>query len=549
MTKKIAAFLTSVFILLSCCSVNAFAADQTIRAVQVNLPDATVEISGAYTEQDIESVQLDDELLTVQNVYAGKEAESKLVYLLVDISTSMSQAALDSLKPSLMDYAASMGKNDKLVLMTFGTEVRTVLKGGESDKKIKETINALKCNSQGTTFYKALNKALNDSIKREDYKRKFAIIVSDGVDYEKGNSSQQEVIDNFNTHRLPVYGMCLSSASKENADGFGYIARSSGGELVKFSASDASSKFNSAKKIINDVTVLELASQNKKSGGIKTLTVHVNAAKLTQDVYVSAKTDHDAPKVNDITFNQDSNSFEILFSENVENADKLSSYEIKKKSGETLAAVSVEYKARTATLHMDKKVYSGTYSFHFSGITDASDNQNALENSQIEKKIKANPIILKILIIAGIILIPIAFLAILYLILLNLKKKKNVEKIKDIFITQVDEKEVEHVHIEQPKGLSVQFYIDAGNGQFHSIDYNLIQSMIVGRDGICDVSIEDRNMSRQHFAVEHVENGLAVTDLDTTNGTFVNGVRIKSRTYIADGAKITAGNSTITIHY
>lgn len=549
MTKKAVIFFISLLLLISCFNINAFAAEKTIRAVNVNLPEVTAEISGSYKKDDIESVKLDNEMLTVDDVYAGNKAENKLVYMLIDISTSMSQSALNSLKPSLIDYALSMGNDDKLILMTFGTNVTTVLKGGENDKKIKDAINSLKCNSRGTTFYRALNNALNDSIKQKNYKRKFAIVVSDGVDFEKGNSSQQEVADNFNTHRLPIYGMCLSSASKENADGFGYIARTSGGELIKFSSSNASSKFNSAEKIINDVTILELASQNKKSSGVRTLTVKAAGEEVNQDVFVSAQADNDAPKIDDITFNKESNSFEIVFSEKVENADKLSSYEIKKKSGNALTIVSVEYKDCSAILNMDKKIYSGTYEFDFYGITDVSDNENELAQSEMEKEIKANPIILKILIITGIVLIPIVFLLVLYLILLNLKKKKNVEKIKDIFITQINEKEVEHVHIEQPKGLLIRLYINAGNGQIHNIDYNLIKSMIIGRESICDVSIDDVNMSRQHFAVEQVENGLAVTDLNTTNGTFVNGVQIKSRTYIADGSKITAGNSTITINY
>ncbi len=549
MTKKITAFLISLILLISFYTINVFAADGKIRAANVNLPDVTAEISGHYGKDDIETVELDGELLTVNDVYRGSEAQSKLVYLLIDISTSMSQSSLNRLKPSLIDYATSMNADDKLILMTFGTSVKTVLTGGESDKKIKDTINSLKCNSPGTTFYKALNNALEDSIKQGDYKRKYAIVVSDGVDYEKGNSSQQEIIDDFNTHRLPVYGMCLSSASKENADGFGYIARSSGGELVKFSAADAASKFKSVKKIINDVTVLELESKNKKSNGIKSLTIDADGLKVEQDVLVNAKADNDAPKIEDIIFSKDSNSFEIVFSEKVENADKISAYDIKKKGGNLLAIVSVQYKDRSAILHMNKKVYSGTYIFSFHGITDASDNENELDQNETEKKIKANPIIIKILIIVGIALIPIAFLLALYLILLNLKKRKHVEKIKDVFITQVEEKEVEHVHIEQPKGLSLKLYIDAGNGQFHNIDYNLIKSMIVGRDEICDVSIDDVNMSRQHFAIEQVENGLAVIDLQTTNGTFVNGVQIKSRTYIANGSRIHAGNSTITIKY
>ena len=87
------------------------------------------------------------------------------------------------------------------------------------------------------------------------------------------------------------------------------------------------------------------------------------------------------------------------------------------------------------------------------------------------------------------------------------------------------------------------------NGQIHRFEYNLVSSAIVGRDNICDICIEDNRMSQQHFALEIVESGLAVTDLQSTNGTFVNGVQIFSKTFLPNGSKIFAGNSVITIDY
>jgi hypothetical protein len=472
--------------------------------------------------------------------------------MLIDISTSMSQSALNAVKPSLIDFANSLGKKDKLVLMTFGTEVKTLLSGGESSKEISNTINSLKCNSQGTTFYKALTKALDDSIEQNNYVRKYAIVVSDGADYDKGNSSQQEVVNSLESNRLPIYGLCVSTSSSENMNGFGYICRESGGELEKLSSSNAKSNFNSLKKIIDNVTVIKAKSKKKKSSENKELTVKLNGVKNTakETVVVNAKNDDEKPTVEDITFDKDTNSFKLYFSENVDNADDSSSYVIKKGSKE-LSIVSVIYDSddKTSTINMDKKVYSGTYTFEMKNITDATDNQNELDKSSYEWEIKANPIILKILTIVAIILIPVLFLVALYLILLNLKKRKKVDKIKDIFITQVEEKEYEHIHIDSPKGMALKLYIDAGNGRYHNVDFNLVNSMIIGRSDMCDLTIDDKNMSRQHFVIEQVDNGLAVTDLNTTNGTFVNGIQIHSRTFVPTGAKVMAGNSLITINY
>ncbi len=548
MIKKYTAVLTLIFILLQCFSVGAAASDKNIRQANVTLPDVRVEITGDYDKNDIDSISLDDEDLSIKDVYSASECESKLVYVLVDISTSMSQSTLNALKPSLIDYALSMGKDDKFVMKTFGTEVTTVLEGDESQDVIESTINSLVCNSDGTTFYEALNNTLKDSEKENNYERKFAIVVSDGADFEKGNSSQQEVVDNFETHRLPIYGLCASNATKDNADGFGYISRISGGELISFSSYDASAKFDEIISVSNDVTIIEAKSSQKKTLGRVTLNLSVDGQTLHQEVYAKAKKDTVAPSVDDINYDKDADCIVVTFSEEVDNADNIASFKITKHDKEIVIS-DVDYNDKTAKIYTEKKFYSGEYKFEFSKIVDATDNKNPLKDDSVTADISANSILVTILVVVLIALIPIGFLVALYLILLNLKKKKNVEKIKDVFITQVEEKEVEHIHIEQPKGKRIKMFIDCSNGQEHRFEYNLVSSAIVGRDNICDICVEDNRMSQQHFAIEIVENGLAVTDLQTTNGTFVNGVQIHSRTFIQNNAKIYAGNSIITINY
>ena len=47
--------------------------------------------------------------------------------------------------------------------------------------------------------------------------------------------------------------------------------------------------------------------------------------------------------------------------------------------------------------------------------------------------------------------------------------------------------------------------------------------LIVGRSADCDVTLADQSVSRRHCAVEAAGGALAVTDLGSVNGTFVNG--------------------------
>jgi hypothetical protein len=49
---------------------------------------------------------------------------------------------------------------------------------------------------------------------------------------------------------------------------------------------------------------------------------------------------------------------------------------------------------------------------------------------------------------------------------------------------------------------------------------------ILGRDVQCDIQIESLKISRRHCMIELAEQNLKVTDLDSSNGTFINGALI-----------------------
>ena len=58
---------------------------------------------------------------------------------------------------------------------------------------------------------------------------------------------------------------------------------------------------------------------------------------------------------------------------------------------------------------------------------------------------------------------------------------------------------------------------------------------------MCQIHTDDDKMSRQHFAIESTQLGFYIMDLDTLNGTTVNGVRLTERQLLKEGDVITAG--------
>lgn len=66
------------------------------------------------------------------------------------------------------------------------------------------------------------------------------------------------------------------------------------------------------------------------------------------------------------------------------------------------------------------------------------------------------------------------------------------------------------------------------------------QDAILGRDDDCDITVHDPSISRRHSRLEVTVDGYRITDLQSTNGTFVNDVPA-NRTPLTDGDYLRLG--------
>ncbi len=70
--------------------------------------------------------------------------------------------------------------------------------------------------------------------------------------------------------------------------------------------------------------------------------------------------------------------------------------------------------------------------------------------------------------------------------------------------------------------------------------------VLVGRGPGVDVSLDDAAMSREHAAVEFVDGGFRVRDLNSTNGTRVNGGEVTSAD-LKHGDRIEVGEHVLQL--
>ncbi|HEX4089022.1 MAG TPA: DUF1707 and FHA domain-containing protein [Trebonia sp.] len=69
----------------------------------------------------------------------------------------------------------------------------------------------------------------------------------------------------------------------------------------------------------------------------------------------------------------------------------------------------------------------------------------------------------------------------------------------------------------------------------------------IGRDAGCDLAIADMTVSRRHATLERTEDGWLLTDLESTNGTRVNGWRVRGKVTVTPGDLVAFGNSEYSL--
>jgi DNA-binding NtrC family response regulator len=84
--------------------------------------------------------------------------------------------------------------------------------------------------------------------------------------------------------------------------------------------------------------------------------------------------------------------------------------------------------------------------------------------------------------------------------------------------------------------------ITEGTGKGKSVE--ITSSLKIGSRPDSDLRLEDPTVSRKHAEISRTAEGFLLQDLGSTNGTFLNGVRV-DRAYLRDGAVVTVGETSM----
>jgi predicted component of type VI protein secretion system len=96
--------------------------------------------------------------------------------------------------------------------------------------------------------------------------------------------------------------------------------------------------------------------------------------------------------------------------------------------------------------------------------------------------------------------------------------------------------------------IDVKLFVDKGPARTRLIELRS-EETVVGRRRDCDVCIPSAEVSRRHCMLSFQNGQLTVEDLNSANGTFLNGKRLAKKATVMPGDRLQIGPLTFQVQY
>ena len=560
---RIAALCMLVPMILA--NAQAVSADCDIEQISLDMPDIRVYYRADEEETSYEAYLGGDALEYESSSLFSELGEGVDYYLMLDISASIPDSQFENLKSGLTQFISEKGEKDRCVLLTFGNESKVVLDGSEPAEEATQTIGQLKNDDQETVLFQSIVQAAGmiEQDAQTEEKRRVIITVTDGEDCVTGQATASEALSVLKQKGIPLYAVAVDVGKEEYINSFGEFSRNSGGILSIYSTGNSADVFAQIRKVIQGSYAASfknssnIASNRREDFTIKFLD---HKTTRTQEVVpMRWKPDNEAPSIKSCK-TQGDNELKLTFSEPVLGADAEANYKVER-DGEAIAIGSVFYSSEDSpktVITFENPVYTGDYKISFSNITDNSMEKNMLPASaefHIEgvkpgKAFGSGFLEKWWWLVFVVVLTALAAVAIVGIVLYRkVKKNRGIIYVdgKASLASNVDVKQ--HVSVKELPQMHIRLILeDTIDGQ-QELKCTVNGSMIVGRNKECDLCFDDLKMSRQHFVLETDGENIYISDLESQNGTLVNGVFVQHKRKLLPGDEVGAGNIRFTIQW
>ena len=543
--------------------------EQRIEQVYLNLPEVFVYGEGFSADEVAagEGYLSQDKLEFVRAVPFHEMGEGITYYVLLDISGSIPRSYFASIKEGILNLQNNLGEKDRLILCTFGEEVNLAADGNQTAQDMEAILAQLSNRDQETLLFEGIDRvaALTEQT-RGICRRQVLLVISDGEDFAVGKKMSQEALSTLKDKGLPAYALCIQDTAKENINSFGEFARTSGGQLVTFKADEGSAVLtNLSAKLWQDLCVEYRAASNVVSNKEENFSFQFADDRVLSRAVMNVHwiPDNEAPYLisGEAIGRQ---QIRLVFSEPMTGLAGAANYAVTL-DGREVGVTGVAYDKEDETkitLTLAEAVENGTYKITGANLTDASMEKNPLEGSLLVEITGVEP---EEVIDAdegpnymGIIFLLLLAVVILIIVIAVVSKKKKEKALPEqesggengnSVVNLQDTGFNSHIVMNSGAKRMLSVVVSAKGKTPQTTTWELGSSLIVGRASICDIVVDDLELSRQHFCLESDNGNVFITDLGSTNGTSVNGIGIAGKRRLNPGDMVEAGSMKFTIRW
>lgn len=534
-----------------------------LRTEEKEMPEVS-EVAGKLDETDnVLSVEQADKM--------SESGQGIRYYVLLDISTSMSAAQFDAMKQAVIGLSEHLRNIDSMEVITFGREVKAVLKGGEKASVVRKHIEGLK-QEKKTHLYEGLDylvsraqedkeKEISEGKDAGTRMRHVGVILTDWQEIKDvgGSTSQEESLLALQQEGIPLYGYCPDTVKDEVQDDMGLFLRKTGGEFHLIKEEDGGKALLPlSETLLNETVVFFHSSSNKMYDDARVLEVSIDGetAKKENVYLLRAAEDREAPEILEVTQKgKDARTLVLRFSEDVQNADNKGNYSILREGKQVYTVSEASYTAEDGeyrtTLVLNDSLVKGEYEITTVNITDNTNEENPL-SKEWTGDLEGQGFLMALYGKLGrfwAIFLAAAVLVLIGVIYLIIKKHNGIILMENKMVLGSNLEKKQHVKNDTSSTKDILLLINGIASESRQMQARINGSAIVGRASICDIYFDDLSMSKQHFALEVERGNVYVTDLESKNGTFLNGKKVTGRTPVENGSVIEAGSVAMTIRW
>lgn len=519
---------------------------------------------------------LGDEKLKVETFKNAKDMGCLYIVLLNATSTGTGYEYLNIVKGELEKWIDDLGEKDKFVLISYTDEFTVQLDGSESRDSAKRIVSNIQQAAKTANAISAVREAIRIAGLEENsgLDRRVLVMYDNGDFLDNGTLVCDELLNSLVTEGLPLYTLCNHSYD-DRQDKMAEFAQSTGGNNVVVTGANRKAVTEQLRSWLNSCYVMELRGEsNDLQPRERLLTITFSDGQGSQTVqrYVNIKNnipDNESPTVKEVKYDKENTEVRIVFSESVKGADSAENYTVtEKRSGKEQTISSVDYNStsHSAVLTMEKALSAGDYCIEFKNITDTSYEANRLklEDGAEQYEFSVDGINIVIVIIAGAAVLVCA--AVVTIIIITSKKKKRKEEQERLEAEKRAAEEKNRKAAEDTavtpglKGmkftedraslLPVSLLMVLPNGLKSKADIAVGDRFSIGRNSKrCDLTISDDMISGLHLTLSYTRGVLTVADAGSTNGTFVNGIKIDKPRQLQNGDTIVIGKTKLNVNF